>query len=128
MNKDSDCPFCDAPEQLRDKACEMQQGAKNAAAWLLRRWGFPARDSFDLHCASLKAALNNAPDKNQNTNTPQEAQDDIARGCLQKLRAGAAAFVGGLNVVGREEFDAYNQMLAAAETAAQKTKTRRAKK
>ena len=88
---------------------------QNAATLILRRMGFPARDSFDLHCAMLKAAINQN-DNNAEVENSGGSLDNRANSCGRRFATMLAAFFGdGLNIVSREEFDAHCQILAAAE-------------
>lgn len=126
------CLFC-AGNKLR-------KVRQKAAGLLLRRMGFAARDSFDLQCAVLKAAANNQSAKaktkggfdNDNKTASAEAGNHSAfdnASCPRRLATMAVAFLAdGVDVVGREEFDAHCQILAAAEAQkAAKTKTKQSR-
>ncbi len=104
----------------------------------MRRQGFAGRDSFDLHCASLRAAI-----AARDGNSPPAADDGddgdgdgdgcggncktgtVKNGTVKNGVVAAVADVAGgeLNLVGREEFDAHLQILKNAEMrlAAEKT-------
>lgn len=123
------CIFCTG-ERLR----LMRQSAAN---FILRRMGFAARESFDLHCAALKAAINNnaavdGMDDNAKAEDVDKRSvenhtpfvDNRQQSCGEKFATMAAMFFGGgINAVSREEFDIHNQILNNAEKKrAQQTK------
>lgn len=143
-NKSAECRFCCGQTSLMP--CVFCAGGRlrmmqqQAANFVLRRMGFAARDSFDLHCAALKAAINaNGGAMMDNTKADADKRDKKEKGekdnasgfvdnrrqsCGQKFAAMAAVFFGdGINAVSREEFDAHNQILAAAEKNTQQYKT-----
>ncbi|MGI9251756.1 MAG: hypothetical protein ACR2PR_11260 [Pseudohongiellaceae bacterium] len=136
INKDEGCHFCRRQSSQGPKMallpCVFCAGEKLRAArqktanFILRRMGFAARDSFDLHCAALKAAINNAGGFDNNTKGGGEDDggndnhsafvDNGAGGCGRRFATMAVAFFAdGVNAVSREEFDAHCQILAAGE-------------
>lgn len=113
-----------------------------AANFALRRMGFATRESFDLHCAALRAAVGNGggfdndnkaggfdnDDKGGGNDNHSAFADGGGAGCCRRLSAMAVAFLAdGVNAVSREEFDAHCQILAAAEAKAKKAKAKSGK-
>ncbi|MGI9338589.1 MAG: hypothetical protein ACR2P4_08785 [Gammaproteobacteria bacterium] len=115
---------------------KLRAARQKTATFILRRMGFAARDSFDLHCAALKAAINNKSGGEVGGGFDNDAKggkggmddhsafvDNRATSCGRRFATMAAAFVGeGVNAVSREEFDAHCQILNAAEAKMQKAK------
>lgn len=119
--------FFDAGVGMIIKLRELKTLRQKVAGLVLRRMGFAARDSFDLHCAALKAAINNNHHRNdEDKNDDKKPVDNPSAfvdgsrsesdSCGRRLATVAAAWLGeGAGVVTREEFDAHCKLLADAE-------------